>query len=572
MNEQRPRDSEIVQSCFKDEKEQDLDPISSLLSEGSSRRDFLSRWIATLVSLLVGSAASRTASAAPREKTLVVAMNQGTLRTLDPCSAYEPEWPIFGKAMYDQLVTYFGPNIKDLAPDYAKTWEVSADGLTYVFNLNPNIKFSDGTPATPEDLVFSFRRLINLKAPPSYLLDGVKAIEKTGPQQLKITLDSINVGLQSILTTPSLNIAKASIIKAHGGTDALDASKTDTAGPWLDQHSVGSGPFVLVHWTRGSELVLKRNPNYWGHPAPVDNIIFKFVSDPSTQRDLLVRGDAHIALNLTPDIVDDIMNRYSSKISIVKVSAVAPVYLGWDVVKNPALAKRANWDAIKFAIDYDGLRAIYKGSGDYIGSCTPPELAGGLPREEHMRQDLQKAKSSLVAAGNADGFSFTFTYGTDEVFGTVHSPDMAEKLRADLARVGIKANLNPMLFSQAQTANREGKLESYLHWWSLDFASWTDSLPYFAAGGHVSGPRFHWDANSSPEARQIADLSDRALKTVDEKSQLQTVMEGQRLLNKYGPYAWLFEAFFQFGVRKDIVKKLDPNAIWFFEPGTIELA
>ncbi|TAN31785.1 ABC transporter substrate-binding protein [bacterium] len=557
------------------DSEQGADFLRSLLNADTTRRQFMGRSIAAAVvpSLMAGvlSACATGGQSTAKTKTLLVAMSQGSLRTLDPDSAYEPEWPIFGRALYDQLVTYRAANISDLVADYAKTWDVSQDGLSYVFNLDPAVKFSDGTAATADDLVWSFQRFLNLKGPGSYLLDGVKSVEKTGPNQVKLSLDGINVGLLSILTTPSLNLAQTSAMKAHGGTNAADAAKTDTAGPWLDQHSAGSGPFVLDSWTRGTKLVLKRNPNYWGPAPKVDQIIFNFVADPGTQRDVLLRGDAHVALNLTPDIAASLAQGHPD-ISIVKIGAVAPVFLGWSAQLNPALRNTANWDAIKFAIDYDGLRSIYQGGGDYIGSCTPPELAGGLPRGEHQAQDLDKAKAALAQAGNPNGFSFTLTFGTDEVFGTVHSPDVATKIKSDLARVGITANLDPKLFSEAQTANRAGKLEAYLHWWSLDFASWTDSLPYFAAGGSVARKRFQWDSSASAEAKQISDLATTALTTLDQTKQLQMVQQAQRMLNQHGPYSWLFEAFYQFGVRKDIVSRFDANPIWFFEPSTVELA
>ena len=555
--------------------EQGADFLRSLLNADTSRRQFLGRSVAVAVvpSLLAGvlSACATGGQTTSKTKTLIVAMSQGSLRTLDPDSAYEPEWPIFGRALYDQLVTYRAANISDLVADYAKTWDVSQDGLSYVFNLNSAVKFSDGTSATADDLVWSFQRFLNLKGPGSYLLDGVTSVEKTGPNQVKLSLSSINVGLLSILTSPSLNLAQTSIIKAHGGTNAADAATTDTATPWLDQHSAGSGPFVLDSWTRGTKLVLKRNPNYWGPPPKVDQIIFNFVADPGTQQDLLLRGDAHVALNLTPDIAASLAQGHSN-ISIVKIGAVAPVYLGWSAQLNPALRNTANWDAIKFAIDYTGLRHIYQGGGDYIGSCTPPEFAGGLPRSEHMTQDLAKAKAALAQAGNPSGFTFKLTYGTDEVFGTVHSPDVATKIQSDLAKVGITANLDPRLFSEAQTANRAGQLESYLHWWSADFASWTDTLPYFAAGGSVAKKRFQWDSSASAEAKQISEMAAAALTTLDQTQQIQTVQQAQRLLNQYGPYSWLFEAFYQFGVRKDIVSRFDPNSIWFFEPSTVELS
>ena len=95
---------------------------------------------------------------------------------------------------------------------------------------------------------------------------------------------------------------------AHGGTDAADAA-TRHARAWLDQHSAGSGPFVLEAWEHGSQLTLARNPHYWGKQPPFERVVFKFVKDANVQRDLLVRGDAHFAANLSPDLAADLQGK-----------------------------------------------------------------------------------------------------------------------------------------------------------------------------------------------------------------------------------------------------------------------
>ena len=206
-------------------------------------------------------------------------MKEGALRTLDPNGENEYSCFIIIKNLYDTLVTFSGPSLHKLEPSLAAKWAISSDGLSYTFDLDPRCKFSDGSPVTPNDVVFSLRRQINLKGPGSYFLDSVKDISAVGPNQVRFEMKSIFVDTLPMLVTPSLDIAQASAIKAHGGTDAPNASTTDTARTWLDSHSVGSGPFVLDSWERGSHLVLKRNMNYWGPPAPVDTVVFRFVNE-----------------------------------------------------------------------------------------------------------------------------------------------------------------------------------------------------------------------------------------------------------------------------------------------------
>jgi len=543
---------------------------SFVLAGTQSRREFLGRVTAGLV---LPTLLQTISSASPKQTTLIVAMTQGQLRTLDPDDAYEGGWWfMLGKALYDQLYTYRGASLTRIVNNLVTTSDVSTDGLTYVFNLNPKVRFSNGAPATADDLVFSFHRFLNLKGPGTFLLDGVKSIEKTGPQQIKLTLQSVNTALYSILTSPSINIVNASEIRAHGGTDQADAAKADTAGPYLDAHSAGSGPFVLDSWVRRSQLVLKRNPNYWGTPASVEQIIIKFADEPSTQRDLLIRGDAHIAFNLTPDMIAEFDSNKTSNIGVVRTEALATAALQLNVVNNPALGKPANWEAIRYAIDYDGLRSLYRGGGSPTASLVPPGLPGALPMREAVRQDVGKAKAALARAGNPDGFKFVLTVSTNEASGGVPSPVLAQKLAADLAQVGIQATLRPMLVSQSLTESRAGKLEGYLHGWSADYPHWSNYLEPFAPGGSVSLKRNGWRADASPEAAKIAELTKQALNTLDPRKQLPLVQDAQRMLNRYGPYAWLFDVYLQFAVRKDIVKYVAVNPIFWVDFQSLAMA
>lgn len=538
-------------------------------SRGISRRTFAASAIALAVfpPLLSMTRAARAAEPLGG-KPLVVVMKAGSLRTLDPNNAYEAEWFIFGKALYNQLVTLRGSELDKIAADYASAWDVSDDGLTYVFDLNPKVKFSDGSTATADDLLFSFNRFINLKGPGSWLLDGVKSIEKSGPNQVKITLSEINVDFLQILTTPSLNVAQASAIRAHGGTDAADASTTDTAGPWLDANSVGSGPFVLDRWTRGSELVLKRNPNYWGVPAPVETVIVKFVDDPNIQRSMLLAGDAHIAVNLSPDIASGLGSE--ANVKVYQIPALAPAYFGWSTQKNAALRNPKLWDAIKYGIDYDGLADIYLGGGGPTGSMVPPSLGGALPADQGMKEDLDRARAALAAGGQPNGFTMNASFASDGSYTTVPAPIVAQKVAADLSRIGITVNLNPQLFSQMLTEYRGGQQEAVFHWWSSDYVGWTDYLPIFAPGGAAGGKRHQWNVTDSPETQQIADIVSKAKQTLALDAQYALTKQAQSLINQFGPYAFLFETNYQLGVRSDAIASLPLNPVWYFDLAGIE--
>ena len=536
-----------------------------------SRRHFILGSVmgAVLPTLLAGGRSPRSADAATL-KTLVVGMKTGALRTMDPDNQNEFSYYIIGKYLYDMLVTYTGPTLTRIEPSLATKWAVSEGGRVYTLDLDPRAKFSDGSPVTPEDVVFSLMRVKYLKGPGSYFMDPVTNVVQSGPHQVRFELGDVFVDLIPSLLSLSLAITQASAVKAHGGSDAPNALSVDKATSWLDDHSAGSGPFVLDSWVRGNRAVLKRNPNYWGPPAPVDTIIFQFVNDSNTQKDLLQRGDIHIACDLTPDLLPGV--RTAKDVQIVSFPAFSFPFFTVHTSLNPIFKNPTIWTALKKAIDYDGMQKIYREGGQFTGSVVPPGIPHALPVSERLREDLAGAKAALKEAGYAGGFEFNLTYASDEVFGVVPSAPIAQKLRDDFQRIGITAKLNPVPYTEELSSYRAGKLEADVHWYGVDYPGWTDFLPIFAPGGGIARPRNAYTADFNPAARQIADLVAKAQKTLDDKTQGQYVLEAQRLLNQHGPFAWLFENNQIIAYRTDRIKRLSVNAIWYFDVMHSELA
>ena len=502
-----------------------------------------------------------------KSATLVVAMEQASLRTLDPNDAYEPAAFIFENALYSTLVTFASDNLRQLKPNVASSWDVSADGTTYTFHLDPKAKFADGSPITADDVVFSMQRFINLKGPGAFLLGSVSSVTSSAPDTVVFKLSSPDFTFPWILTSSALGIAESKIIKAHGGTDAADAASSDKAEAWLDQHSAGSGPFVLDSWTRGQQLVLTRNDQYWGTPPAYSKIIFKFVNDPNTEQQLLQRGDAGIAIDLTPDQVSGLSS--NAKIGIAKAPALNQIYMGWTADKSmsPALANPDNWNAIKYAINYKNLVTLAKGSAVQAGSLVPSALEGALQPDQGFQQDIAKAKQALAAAGNPNGFSFTLSYASDETAAGLPMSLVANAIQSDLAAVGIKAKLDPELEVNFLSAYRSGKLNAVVHGWANDYPNTEDFLPVFAPPGTVAVKRQHWPA--SADNQQIVDLTANAFKTKDDTQRASMITQALTLLNQKGPYAPLLDTEYQFAYDKSKVGNVTANSLWFIDLGSM---
>jgi peptide/nickel transport system substrate-binding protein len=510
---------------------------------------------------MAGCSASGSTNSSATPKVFVAAMEQATLRTLDPNNSYDPAWFIFGHALYSTLVTFNSHKVSQLEPLLAKSWDMSSDGMSCTFNLNPSAKFSDGSHVTAADVVFSFTRLENLKGVALFLVDNITSVKATSGETVVFTLKTADFTFPYILTSPSLGIIEPKVVQAHGGTDAANASTTDTAGPWLDEHSAGSGPYVLQSWTRGQQLVLMRNNNYWGPMASFPEIIFKFVSAPETEQLMLEKGQAAIAMDLSPAELTSVKSM--SSIALAKTDALTQIYMGWvaDAGMSPALANPENWTAIKYAINYQDIVTLAAGGAVQAGSLVPNALEGALAPSAGFHQDLAKATQALAAAGNPTGFSFTLTYAEDETAAGLPMGEIAQSLKSSLGQAGITMNLDPELAVNFLAAYRGATLPAVIHGWADDYPATSDFLPTFAPGGVVA-TREHWPLGSD---NAITTLTNKAFETGKATTRDSMISQALTLLNQEGPYAPLLDTQYRFAYNKTLVSNVTANSLWWID-------
>ena len=153
--------------------------------------------------------------------------------------------------------------------------------LTYTFTLDGNAVFSDGSKVEASDVVFSFNRLKNVKAQPSFLTDPITSISAPDSSTVVITLAAQRPSFLSELTNTAFAVTNADVVKANGGTED---GAGDTGLDYLNQTSAGSGPYVLQSWTAQEETVLVRNPNYFGTAPYFDRVIIVNIPEAATQK------------------------------------------------------------------------------------------------------------------------------------------------------------------------------------------------------------------------------------------------------------------------------------------------
>ena len=516
-------------------------------SSQMSRRALLSTaWTGAAVLLANGGLEVWPAQAASK-KVLVIGTDISDINFLDATRQFTYSGPIPIRAAYESLMTMAPGDYETLQPLLATKWERVDNGNAWVFHLRDGVKFSTGNPFTAEDVKFSFDRLQNWKEDPAELAGNFKSTDIIDPRTVKITLVDKSQPLLNLLVSPTFVIMDSEAAKAHGATSGPETPKTDKATEWLNQNSVGTGPYVIRQWERNSQVVLERNVQYWRRPAPFERIVIRHIPESTTQVLALKRGDLDAALNLTPPQLDSLKGQ--AGIRLVQGTSLDFVYvtLTSSPELNPALGKKEARQAVAYAIDYDGIiTGLLKGSATRPPSFIPVGLGGAtetLTKQIGYRLDPARSKQLLEKAGLPNGFSFDLSYGNAAIAGTTYQL-VAEKMQSDLAKVGITARLNPLDQATLRTKYRQGDLQSVITFWNPDTPepwAWAEATVQRVA------KRVRWTV-----PQEVTDLVAKAGGAPTKKESDAYYLEYQKALVDQANYIILFQPVYRVATRTSI--------------------
>ncbi len=412
---------------------------------------------------LVMGFAGATFAATPKD-TLVVAMAFDDIITMDPAESFEiSAGEVMGNT-YDRLLRL---NINDpskLVADVAKTWNVSADGKTYTFEIKPGIKFASGNPMTAEDVVFSFQRAVLLDKSPAFILgqfgltkDNVKTkIKQTGPLTLTFETDK-NYAPSFVYNCLTANIA-AIVDKKLLMSKEVNG---DMGYAWLKTNYAGSGPMTLREWRANDIVTLERNDNYYGAKPALKRVVYKFSKEAATQRLLLEKGDVDIARNLAPqDLAALATNKSIASTSTPKGTVY---YIGLNQ-KNPNLAKPEVREALKYLVDYAGIgETLIKNIGVVHQNFMAIGLLGASTTNPY-KLDVAKAKALMVKAGLPNGFKVTMDVRTVQPV-----QGIAESFQQTAKRAGVDIEILPGDGKQVLTKYRARTHDIFIGQWGADY-------------------------------------------------------------------------------------------------------
>ena len=478
------------------------------------------------------------------------------LKTVDPGREYELTGQMLTKGMYETLLTFANNDLTKPVGDLASSYTLSPDAKTLTLTLAQGRVFSDGTPITADDVVFSLQRLIGMKGNPSFLLDGV-TVAKKDDTTVVLTSATPNAALPFILPNPALSVVNSKVVTANGGT----TDEKDAAEKYLNGASAGSGPYVLKSLDVASQAVLTKNPKYNGPDKPAyDTVVIRNVK-AATQVLNVQKGDSQVALDLSGDQVKSLN---TGKVTVTSGPSAYTIFLllNQGAAVSPATSNPQYVSAVKKAIDYAGLLGVAGEGAVQPAGIIPSLIAGTLPPSDALKQDVAGAKSALAASGMA-GQKPKLAYPSDLTLNGLSFQTLAEKLQSQLAAAGIAIDLAPAPVATELDNYRNGKEQMGLWYWGPDFPDPSNYLA-FAPGGLI-GKRANWPATAAPAINAVATQAGATADTAQRDALYQQFQQG---LNASGPFIPLVQPPSNV-VTATSVTDATYNPIWTVDVGTI---
>jgi peptide/nickel transport system substrate-binding protein len=496
------------------------------------------------------------AAAQTSGKPLIVGANL-LIRNLDPGQGIEPIADMINHATYDALVTFDGADLKTPKPSLAERWTISGDGRTYTFGLRRGVRFASGNPMTSADVKWSLERITRQKMLSAFLLDGVDEVQTPDPGTVVIRLKDSNPGIIPILASPNTSVIDSKLASANGG---------EVSSTYLNTHSAGTGPYMLASYVPDQEVVLVRNPSYWGRPASIERVVIRNVIEPATQQLEVQRGSIDMALGITPDQVPGLRRSPGVQVGTSLAATSFTLMMNTDPKLGGIFANSKVQEAVRYALDYHGLLALAGPGSVRLAGYIPTTLPGALDPSEAIKSDPAKAKALLNEA-SVHSERGTLTFAVDEVEDGVKFDLLAQKIQSDLGAVGLTIDLNGVTRSLALGQYRQGTPQLWFSGWSADYADGSDFLVYLPGG--AAGHRAHWFATSSPEAAAILKEGVAAIATPDPALRAQRFQEVQRKLVPICPFVPLLQPAVPYAYRSNI-QNATFNGVWAIDFATVK--
>ena len=454
----------------------------------------------------------------PSEPNTVTMIIESSPTNLDPRVGLDAQSERIDGLIFDDLLTR--DEHLNAAPGLAERWDIP-DPLTYVFHLRSGIKFHDGRSLTSNDVKWTFDSLIqgkvkSAKASTFRFVDRIDAPDS----------GTVVFRLKEPSSTLLWNLAGEAMGIVPFGS-----------GEEISRHPVGSGPFRFVSAELDKEVIIERNPDYWGQKANLERVRMIVVPDVTTRALELRKGSADItpSSSLTSDMV--LTLQHESKLEVLSPPGTVLAYMGFNL-RDPILKDRRVRQALAHAIDRRPLiHYLWRDFARPANSLLPPEswaYNGQVPDYDY---NPEKARELLEVAGypanNGVRFHLTMKTSTEE-----SSRLMAAVFQQQLRDVGIVLDIRTFEFATFFADVTHGEFQMYsLRWVGGNEDPDIFDLVFHSSRFPPNGSNRGFYSNPRGDA-----LIDQARRELDQSKRKQLYAELQQILAEDLPYInlWYF--------------------------------
>ncbi|GAB3651248.1 ABC transporter substrate-binding protein [Ramlibacter alkalitolerans] len=391
-----------------------------------------------------------------------------------------------------------------VTPLLAESWEVSPDLTTYTFKLRQGVKFQNGEPFNAQAVKFSFDRAGSEKS--------TNKDKRTFANLSTRVVDEHTVVILTKEVDPDfpflLGQATAVIVEPK----SADSNMTKP---------VGTGPFMLENWVKGSSITLKKWPGYRNASAiKLERATFRIIADPAAQVAALLAGDVDAFPRVTPRSVEQFKG--NPRFQVIVSGSRAKTILAINNKKKPFDDVRVR-RAVAMAID---RKAVIQGAGDGygapIGSHYPPSAPGYVDLTGVNPFNPDKARALLKEAGVTTPLEVTITLPPPP-----YARQGGEVIASELAKVGIQAKLQNVEWAQWLSnvyGNKNYDMTIISHVEPFDL-------------GNFAKPDYYWNYHSA----RFDEVYAKYKTTANAKDRLKLQADLQRILAEDSVHAFLYQ-------------------------------
>lgn len=451
-----------------------------------------SSWAATIGGLAVGAMMSLAPVGEADAQNKFIFANSSAYDTMDPHALFDVGRVAYRINLYDGLLRWHD-NPPQLNPWLAESFEVSSDGLKYVFKLRANAKFHDGSPVEAKDVIYSAERILALKKGAASLFIGTIAPGST--KALDARTVEFNLSKPSAIflaTVPEIHVLNSDLVKKH-------EKDGDWGAAWLSKNDAGSGSFKLKRYDPAKGFLAERFADHfmpWGDKY-LDEIEFRTVVEINSRVLGLMKGDFHGSDGYMPQ--DQIIRlRKSDNVDVEEQESMRIFY---SIIHNGrAPMNDVNFrKALAHAFDYNGfIDNILSGSVARNPGPLPNNIWGAPKDLKGYDFNLEKAKAYLAKVKKPIR---EITLGALAGYG--QTEQAAALLQNALTKIGIKSKIvaEPWPVASGKMRDEKQMYDLLFLWKSTYYADPNNWVGEMYDGSKIGSRNNSWYKN--PEVDKL---------------------------------------------------------------------